>query len=110
MIFDINLAVGQWPFRGTRFANAGELFCHLKKYGITGGVVRSLQAPFCGDLDEVNARLTAECAGQDDFIPALAVHPQYRRAWRSWHHPVAALYPNFQNVALCSGKMIEMAE
>ena len=110
MIFDINLAVGQWPFRGTRFQNGRELFAHLQKYGISGGLVRSFRAPFCGDLDEVNRELMAECAGENAFLPAPAVHPQYRTAWRSWNAPAAALYPGFQNIPLCSGEMVEMAQ
>ena len=45
-IFDVNLSTGKWPFRRLPLEKLADLDAALADAGITGGLVRSLDAPF----------------------------------------------------------------
>ena len=106
MIFDVNTAVGAWPFRNLRFAgNPKALFDHLAKKGITCGVTRHYGAPFCHDLDFINAELAKSVV--PGFIPAFAVRPDYKQ-WETLQAQAVALYPSFHNYKLTDPEAVEM--
>ena len=106
MIFDVNTAVGAWPFRNLRFAgNPKALFDHLAKKGITCGVTRHYGAPFCHDLDFINAELAKSVV--PGFIPAFAVRPDYKQ-WKTLQAQAVALYPSFHNYKLTDPEAVEM--
>lgn len=108
MIFDVNTAVGVWPFRNLRFAgNPKALYDHLAKRGITGGVTRHYGAPFCHDLDFINAELAKSVI--PGFIPAFAVRPDYKQ-WKTIQAKAVALYPSFHNYKLTDPETLEMAK
>lgn len=108
MIFDINTAVGVWPFRNLRFAgNPKALYDHLAKKGITCGVTRHYGAPFCHDLDFINGELAKSVV--PGFIPSFAVRPDYKQ-WKTIKAQVVALYPSFHCYKLTDPETLEMAK
>ena len=107
--FDLNLTVGNWPFRPLPYSAMGQLAAHLKPLGITGGLVRAAEAPFCADLEWVNRLLARRVAGHPGFLALPAVHPAYLRTWKDFHGPAAALYPTYHGYALDAPETLEMA-
>jgi len=107
MIFDVNIAGGRWPFRPARFKTLTEELNHLAGFGIRGGVVRSLDAPLAGNLEEANRQLSEECAAHPGFFPAAALRPDYG-AWREYRGKAAALYPVFHGYELHDERTLEM--
>lgn len=108
VIFDVNLSLGRWPFRPSAAESMPELVKLLHRHGITGGLVRSAEAPFSADPEEENRRLAARCAGFPGFIPLPAVHPAYG-FWKRSHFAAAALYPSFHRYRLTSRPALAMA-
>lgn len=109
MIYDVNIAIGHWPFRNLRFTDRPcQLFSHLKAHGIGAGIVRSYEAPFCADLEYVNGRLYDACA-DTSFTAAPAVRPDYG-AWKEIHASVVSLYPSFHCYGLTDERTIAMAK
>ncbi|MBE6364783.1 MAG: hypothetical protein E7053_03400 [Lentisphaerae bacterium] len=106
-IFDVNISCGRWPFRRLPDSELPELVKVLKKFGITGGIVRSLEAPFSMNINEENDILLERCAGMENFIPALAVRPEFG-LWRKFSGKVAALYPSYHQYKLTSPEALEM--
>lgn len=108
MIFDVNTAVGVWPFRNLRFAGDPKaLYDHLARKGICGGVTRHYGAPFCHDLDFINEELAKSV--QPGFIPAFAVRPDYKQ-WKELTAQAVALYPSFHSYSLTDPETLEMAK
>jgi len=108
VIFDVNLSLGRWPFRPSSAETMPELSKLLHKHGITGGLVRSAEAPFSADPEEENRRLAERCAAVPGFIPLPAVHPAYDFRQRG-HFAAAALYPSFHGYRLTSRPALTMA-
>ena len=44
--FDVNLSTGRWPFRQLPLEELENMSRKLEASGITGGMVRSMEAPF----------------------------------------------------------------
>lgn len=108
VIFDVNLSLGRWPFRPSVAETMPELAKLLQKHGISGGLVRSAQAPFSADPEEENRRLAACCTNFPGFVPLPAVHPAYD-FWKRGQFAAAALYPSFHGYRLTSRAALTMA-
>ena len=107
MIFDIDTAVGVWPFRKLRFTGDPDaLYAHLAKNGITRGVTRHYGAEFCADLDFINEELAKSV--RPGFLPSFAVRPDYKQ-WKTLQTKVVALYPSFHSYRLTDPETLEMA-
>ena len=106
-IFDVNLSCGRWPFRRLPDQDLPQLTDMLDKFGINGGIVRSLEAPFSMNINEENEALLERCAGLEKFIPAVAVRPEFS-LWKEVSGRVAALYPSYHQYSLTSPEAVEM--
>jgi hypothetical protein len=106
-IFDVNLSTGQWPFRRLPLADTDQMLAKLKEAGISGGLVRSLEAPFSLNINEENDLLYEKLKNHPDFIPLPAVRPDFG-LWKEINAPAAALYPSYHQYSLTSPECVEM--
>lgn len=108
MFFDVNISIGNWPFRTQRFSNDTEkLFQHLKKKGIQNGIVRHSLAPFNPDLESLNNELKLSL--KPGFIPAFTVHPDYT-FWHDLYCTAAVLFPSYHKFSLTARNTLQMAD
>ena len=103
MIFDINLSTGRWPFRDLPLEKLEKLKDKLEKSGISGGAVRSLEAPFSLNIYEANEKLFAACKNFPEFLPVPAVP-----LWRNINSRFVVLYPNYHQYSLLAPECVEM--
>ena len=108
-IFDVNLSTGRWPFRDLPLENLSDLKAKLAVSGISGGVVRSLEAPFSMNIYEANEKLFVVCKDFPEFLPAPAVRPDFG-LWRDIETGFAVLYPNYHQYSLISAECMEMVK
>ena len=106
-IFDVNLSTGQWPFRRLPLADTAEMFAKLTAQGISGGLVRSLEAPFSLNINEENELLYEKLRNFPQFIPLPAVRPDFG-LWKEVTAPAAALYPSYHQYSLTSPECVAM--
>ena len=107
MIFDINLSTGRWPFRDLPLEKLEKLKDKLEKSGISGGAVRSLEAPFSLNIYEANEKLFAACKNFPEFLPVPAVRPDFP-LWRNINSRFVVLYPNYHQYSLLAPECVEM--
>ena len=106
-ILDVNLSVGRWPFRRLPLEEAAALDSALEKAGISGGLVRSLEAPFALNVYEANEALMEACRPFPKLTPTPAVRPDFG-LWRDVTGPAAVLHPNYHQYSLLSPEALEM--
>ena len=106
-IFDVNLSTGRWPFRDLPLENMEDLKVKLTVSGISGGLVRSLEAPFSMNIYEANDKLLKNCQNFPEFTVAPAVRPDFG-LWRELSAKAAVLYPNYHQYSLLSDECVEM--
>ena len=106
-ILDVNLSVGRWPFRRLPLEEAAALDPALEKACISGGLVRSLEAPFAMNVYEANEALLEACRPFPKLIPLPAVRPDFG-LWREVSGPAAVLHPNYHQFSLRSPEALEM--
>ncbi len=106
--FDVNLSTGRWPFRPHLHQTMDLLVPHLARFGITGGLVRSSQAPFSSDLLHENHELAKACQPYDSFRALPVINPGYG-FWRDIQTQAVLLLPSFQNYSLLDGRTLDMA-
>ncbi|HOG50839.1 MAG TPA: amidohydrolase family protein [Lentisphaeria bacterium] len=82
-MFDINTAIGHWPFRRLPRRSAGELRQYLHSYGVEGAAVASTPALFYMNSQDANLELAEEIAPHRDFFVGVAtLNPGYAAAVR----------------------------
>ena len=82
-MFDINTAIGHWPFRRLPRRTAGELRQYLQSYGVKGAAVASTPALFYMNCQDANLELAEEIALHRDFFVGVAtLNPAYAAAVR----------------------------
>ena len=106
-VFDVNLSVGRWPFRRLPLENPARLTAALRAAGISGGLVRSLEAPFAMNIYEANDELYDLCRNHPELIPVPAVRPDFG-LWRDIKAPAAALFPSYHQYSLLDPGTLEM--
>jgi len=106
-VFDVNLSVGRWPFRRLPLENPARLCEALSQAGISGGLVRSLEAPFAMNVYEANDALMEACRPFPKLTPLPAVRPDFG-LWREVTGPAAVLHPNYHQYSLLSPETLEM--
>ncbi len=79
MYYDLSAFAGHWPFRRLRNGEIGAELEHLKKYGIGGGLISSLDAIFYNDPWEADGEL-AELLREKGFRAAVCVNPDLPHA------------------------------
>lgn len=82
-MFDINTAIGHWPFRRLPRRHAGELRQYLHSRGVQGAAVASTPALFYMNSQDANLELAEEIAPHRDFFVGVAtLNPGYAAAVR----------------------------
>ena len=90
-MFDINTAIGHWPFRQIPNQSADALRAHLSRYGITGAAVVHTHGIFYKNCHNANHELAGEIASHRDFFVGLAtLNPGYA----AWERDLAACVEN----------------
>lgn len=115
MIIDVNVLLGNWPFRRLPHTDAAEIRKILKESGITKAVVGSVDAVLFRNVQDGNEILyKAICKYRDFFIPAATVNPSYA-GWqkdykRAIKEKVAAirLHPEYQGWNLLDSSSFEL--
>ena len=108
-IFDVNLSAGRWLFRDLPLENLEDLKVKLSVSGISGGVVRSLEAPFSMNIYEANEKLFSACKDFPEFFPAPAVRPDFG-LYREIESKFAVLYPNYHQYSLQDAETLTMVQ
>ena len=85
-LFDVNLSTGRWPFRRLPLEKLSDLSVRLRAAGISGGLVRSLEAPFSMNVYEANDLLLESCRNHPELrggmVRIYAAGNTYRRILR----------------------------
>lgn len=110
-MFDINTAIGHWPFRPLPIYQAAPLRQHLESHGISGAAVASTQAVFYHDCQAGNLELSQEIAAHRDFFVGVAtLNPNYAAAERDLEYCISKLdfralrlVPRYHNYDLLDG-------
>jgi predicted TIM-barrel fold metal-dependent hydrolase len=81
MLFDINTAVGHWPFRQVPHESPSELRALLTEKGIAGAAVAHTHGLFYLNCHDANLELAEAISGHADFFVGVAtLNPMYA-AW-----------------------------
>ena len=88
-MFDINTAVGHWPFRRIPNQTAPALRARLSERGVTGAAVVNTHGLFYKNCQDANLELAEQLAGQRDFFVGVAtLNPKYA----AWERDLAACH------------------
>lgn len=91
-MFDINTAIGNWPFRHLPHRSAAELRQYLQGYGVQGAAVANTQAVFYMNSQDANLELAEEITPHRDFFVGVAtLNPTYAAAVRDLEFCVNSL-------------------
>ena len=112
-MFDVNISYGNWPFQNFSEYTPDYLIAHLKKNGITGGLISSIDAVFQDDLDFQNRNLISLFQFvAPKFIPIVTVNPKFTNMMEMLEElsPKAVrLIPNYHTFPLNSPKLAPLA-
>ena len=78
-MFDINTAVGHWPFQQLEHETPGALEARLREYGISGALTVNTHGLFYRDVRNANCELARWIAGNPSFIGCASINPAYPR-------------------------------
>lgn len=81
MLFDINTAVGHWPFRQIPNQTLPELRRYLVSQGIGGAAVSSTNAVFYKNTQDGNLEIARELEDYDGFFVGVATLNPLYAAW-----------------------------
>ena len=86
-MFDINAAIGHWPFRRIPHQSADALRAHLEGYGMRGAAVANTHGLFYKNAHDANLELAEAIAPHGDFFAGVAtLNPTYA----AWERDLAA--------------------
>lgn len=104
-MFDATVFLGHWPFRRFRGSTAEQLTWHLRREGVLGALVSSLDSVFRDDLDACNRSLMTAVSRYRHLKPAITINPQYAD-WPilldKYPSPAVRLFPNYHGYSLSS--------
>jgi len=79
MLIDINAYIGNWPYRGLRGNNLGDMLKRMDKFGVDKTIVASIHGLFYVDVqqanEELHAAMRSNTAFKDRFIPFATINP-----------------------------------
>ncbi|MFA6714077.1 MAG: amidohydrolase family protein [Victivallaceae bacterium] len=79
-IFDINTAIGHWPFRKLEFESVSELRNVLESHGISRAAAVNTNGIFYKNCHDANLELHSWLQGHEDFFTGIAtVNPLYAK-------------------------------
>lgn len=76
-LFDINTAIGHWPFQQLPYESAAALEAHLKKYDISGALTVNTHGLFYRDVQNANIELAQWIGGNPFFTGCASINPAY---------------------------------
>lgn len=75
--FDINTALGHWPFQQLPYESVSALEGRLKEYGICGALAVNTHGLFYRDVRNANIELAQWIAGSSFFTGCASINPTY---------------------------------
>ncbi|NLZ60281.1 MAG: amidohydrolase family protein [Lentisphaerae bacterium] len=91
-MFDVNTAIGHWPFRKLLRNSAAELYGHLRSFGIKKAAVWHNHAVFYMNAQAGNLELAKETERYNDFFMKVAtLNPAYAAACKDLQYCVRQL-------------------
>ena len=75
--FDINTALGHWPFQQLPYETADTLEARLKEYGISGALAVNTHGLFYRDVQNANIELAQWISGNPFFTGCASINPAY---------------------------------
>lgn len=117
-MFDINSAIGHWPFRKIPNQTATELRSMLESRGISGAAVANINGLFYKNCHDANLELATEIDKHKDFFCGVAtLNPRYA----AWDRDIVAckqklgfkalrLVPQYHGYRLGDPESIEIAK
>lgn len=118
-ITDTYVNLFEWPFRKLKYSGTADLVRKLKQHRISRAWAGSFEALFHKDMDQVNARLVAECHkyGKNMLLPVGSVNT----SWPGWEEDLRRcdeihgmtgirLFPIYQMTTLDSPEMLRLIE
>jgi len=117
MLFDVNTAIGHWPFRKLADNDASSLRKLLESHKITMAAVANLNGIFYKNTQDANLELAEELAPHRDFFAGIAtLNPAYAAWERDLEHCVRTLgfkglrlLPQYHNYPIFSAEAINIA-
>lgn len=115
--FDINTAIGHWPFRKVPNQSAPELRALLSRHGIAGAAVANTHGLFYKNCHDANLELAEAIAGHRDFYVGVATLNPLYAAWERDLHTCAddlglkalRMAPQYHDYRLDSDEAIGLA-
>jgi predicted TIM-barrel fold metal-dependent hydrolase len=116
---DVNVYVGQWPFRRIIGDEPVALVPMLRRNGVKRAWVANLEALLHRDTGGANLRLAETCRRETDglLVPFGAINPtlpdweeDLRRCHEVHHMPGIRLYPNYHGYKLGDARFARLAE
>ena len=83
--FDINTALGHWPFQQLPYQSAAALEKRLKEYGITGALAVNTHGLFYRDVHNANIELAQWIEGNSFFRGCASINPAYPQWEKDLH-------------------------
>ena len=75
--FDINIALGHWPFQQLPYETVDALEARLKEYGVSGALAVNTHGLFYRDVQNANIELAQWISGNPFFTGCASINPAY---------------------------------
>lgn len=75
--FDINTALGHWPFQQLPYETVDALEARLKEYGVSGALAVNTHGLFYRDVQNANIELAQWISGNPFFTGCASINPAY---------------------------------
>lgn len=114
MIFDVNTAVGRWPFCEAQSVTPARLASLLKQAGVDRALTSSLEAVFHEDPNEDNRRLFRQLRGNKRLLAVPVINPRladWAERLAEWTPKTLAvkILPAYHAFSLADANVVGMA-
>jgi hypothetical protein len=117
MIFDVNTAIGHWPFRRLENNQADSLRSLLEEHGIGGAAVAHTHGIFYANVNDANLELADAIAPHQNFFVGVATLSPTSSNWekdleecvRELNFKALRLLPRYHSYSLDEPEAVEIA-